>query len=146
MPGRVPRQWPRRWIDRFGERGASAVEFALVAPILIALLLGIAQVGLVVMYRTAATDAARDVARAVSLGRLDLATARTRLRTEVDRLLPAASEAGQTSLQPTYASYEEGDAVVVDLEIPLRNLLWSPALGEALGSIRTTVRTLKPGG
>ena len=144
MPGRGARQRARWWIDRLGERGASAVEFALVAPILIALLLGIAQVALVVMYRTAATDLARDVARAVSLGRLDLATARTRLRTELGRLLPPAPETGETPVEPSYAIYEEGDAVVVELEIPLRNLLWSPALGDALGSLRASLRTVKP--
>lgn len=130
-----------------GERGASAVEFALVAPLLIGLLLGIAQVGVVVMYKTAVTDAVRDVARAVSLGRLDAEEAETTLGEELDSLLPEGSvEPGQEPSEPTILVSEEADAVVIDVTVPLRDLLWSPMIGEALGSIRTTVRTLKPGG
>jgi hypothetical protein len=138
----------RRWtVDRLGERGASAVEFALVAPLLIGLLLGIAQVGLVVVYSTAVTDAARDVARAVSLGRLGTSEAADVLEAELDNLLPDASlEPGEEPAEPTVVVSEEADAVVVDVTVPLRDLLWSPVIGEALGSIRTTVRTLKPGG
>lgn len=45
------------------ERGQAAVEFALVAPILIALLLGILQAGIAFNHYVAVTDAARAAAR-----------------------------------------------------------------------------------
>lgn len=49
------------------ERGAAAVEFALVFPILIFLVLGIADVGLMVNARILLSNAAREVAREVAL-------------------------------------------------------------------------------
>jgi Flp pilus assembly protein TadG len=54
------------------ERGVSAVEFALVAPLLIALLLGIIQYGSLFLVQTRMNDAARDTARRLAVG--DLAT------------------------------------------------------------------------
>lgn len=144
MRGQAQRDEAGAASERLGERGASAVEFALVVPLLIALLLGIAQVGLVVMNRIAVTDAARDVARAVSLGRLDRAAARERLGVEIDRLLPSASLTETREAAVGYEINEEDDAVVVDVKIPLRILLWSPALGEAVGPLRVSLRTIKP--
>ena len=57
------------WRD---QRGASAVEFALVAPLLIGLLLGIIQYGSLFLLQTRMNDAARDTARRLAVG--DLAT------------------------------------------------------------------------
>jgi Flp pilus assembly protein TadG len=54
------------------ERGVSAVESALVAPLLIALLLGIIQYGSLFLVQTRMNDAARDTARRLAVG--DLAT------------------------------------------------------------------------
>ena len=55
------------WRDR---GGASAVEFALVAPLLIGLLLGIIQYGSLFLVQTRMTDAARDTARRLAVGDL----------------------------------------------------------------------------
>lgn len=55
------------WRDR---RGASAVEFALVAPLLISLLLGIIQYGSLFLLQTRMTDTARDTARRLAVGEL----------------------------------------------------------------------------
>jgi Flp pilus assembly protein TadG len=57
------------WRD---QRGASAVEFALVAPLLIGLLLGIIQYGSLFLLQTRMNDTARDTARRLAVG--DLAT------------------------------------------------------------------------
>jgi len=53
------------WQDR---RGASAVEFALVAPLLLMLLLGIIQYGSLFLIQNRMTDAARDTARRLAVG------------------------------------------------------------------------------
>lgn len=52
------------------ERGQAAVEFALVAPILIALLLAIVQAGVAFNHYLAVTDAARAAARKAVTARL----------------------------------------------------------------------------
>lgn len=50
------------------ERGAAAVEFAIVAPMLVFLLLGIVEFSKVMMVQSSLSAAARDGARAVTLG------------------------------------------------------------------------------
>lgn len=72
----------------------------------------------------AVTDAVRGVARAVSLGRLDAEEAETTLGEELDSRLPEASvELGQEASEPTILVSEEADAVVIDVTVPLRDLL-----------------------
>ena len=51
-------------------RGASALEFALVVPLLIGLLLGIIQYGSLFLLQTRMNDAARDTARRLAVGDL----------------------------------------------------------------------------
>jgi Flp pilus assembly protein TadG len=53
---------------RVHERGAAAVEFALVLPVLVMILLGVVDFGMVVNAQAIVADAARQGARAVSLG------------------------------------------------------------------------------
>lgn len=53
----------RRRIGLHGQDGQAAVEFALVAPVLIALLLAIVQAGIAFNHYLAVTDAARAAAR-----------------------------------------------------------------------------------
>ncbi len=131
--------------ERSVDGGAAALEFALVLPLLIALLLGIAQIGVLVSYRLAVTDAARDVARAVALGRTSVDLASAGLQAELDRVLPTASiPLDDRARRPSVAVVDEGDGVRVDVVVPLRDLLWAPAIGEALGSLEVVVRTLKP--
>ena len=60
---------PRRHIETRSERGQTAVEFALVAPVLIVLLLGIIQVGIAFNHYIQVTDAARAAARQAIVAR-----------------------------------------------------------------------------
>jgi len=53
------------------ERGQTAVEFAIIAPILIALLLGVVQAGIAFHNYLSVTDAARAVARKAILVRFN---------------------------------------------------------------------------
>lgn len=61
------------------ERGAAAVEFALVLPLLIVLVMGIIDFGRVYSAQQTLTNAAREGARAMALGQSD-AAARTAAR------------------------------------------------------------------
>jgi Flp pilus assembly protein TadG len=65
-PGR-PATLVALWQD---ERGASAVEFALVLPVLVMLLLGVIQYGSLFLVQTRMNDAARDTARRLAVGDL----------------------------------------------------------------------------
>jgi Flp pilus assembly protein TadG len=56
-----------RWARARGERGAAAVEMALVAPLLILFLIGSLQVGLVVVGNATGSNAAREGARKASI-------------------------------------------------------------------------------
>jgi Flp pilus assembly protein TadG len=68
------------------EHGQTAVEFALVAPILIALLLGIVQAGIAFHNYLSVTDAARAVARKAILVRFTPLT-----QTQVNQIAQNAS-------------------------------------------------------
>lgn len=54
----------RRWLARGRDRGAVAVEMALVTPILVMLVFGIIQFGIVFAQKLALSNAAREAARA----------------------------------------------------------------------------------
>lgn len=59
---------PIRWTEGFrsGERGAVIIEFAMVAPVLIMLVLGVVQVALLLSQQQGLTAAAREGARTAS--------------------------------------------------------------------------------
>jgi Flp pilus assembly protein TadG len=58
----------RKLLCRARERGAAAVEFALVLPILVIILLGIVDFGLEINSQAIVANAAREGARVASLG------------------------------------------------------------------------------
>ncbi len=58
----------RKLLDRARERGAAAVEFALVLPILVMIMMGIIDFGMVTNAQAIVANAARDGARAASMG------------------------------------------------------------------------------
>lgn len=57
----------RRTLVRRGDRGAAAVEFALVAPLLLLLVFGIIQYGYMLSFRQAISQGAADGARAAAI-------------------------------------------------------------------------------
>ncbi|MFW3172716.1 TadE/TadG family type IV pilus assembly protein [Geodermatophilus sp. CPCC 206100] len=75
-----------------GERGATAVEFAMVVPLLLVLLLGIAEFGHAFQVQGTLSAAAREGARVMALQN-DPAAARTAVRNAAPTLDPAISNA-----------------------------------------------------
>lgn len=66
---------PRRGgVDPRDDRGTAAIEFALVLPFLVLLLLGIVEFGMMFGDQLALTHAAREGARLASVGKYDAAT------------------------------------------------------------------------
>jgi Flp pilus assembly protein TadG len=123
-----------RWRNRrkTHDRGAVAVEFALVAPILLLLVFGIIQYGLYFWAAQGGASAAREAARRAAVGDMtSCADFRTHVRDRIDDL---GSGGGAATVTRTYANgpgntaaaVEVGDVVTVrvtfntiDLQIPL---------------------------
>ena len=72
LAGAVSRRGRAWWRD---EHGASAVEFALVSPLLITMLLGVIQYGSVFLVQMRMNDTARDTVRRLAVGDLSSETA-----------------------------------------------------------------------
>jgi len=110
-----------------GERGQTAVEFALVAPLLIVLLLGIIQIGIAFHNYVTLTDAARAGARKAIVARFSggsLADAQQAVRDSANDL--DQSKLGVSVTDPTWGT--PGSTVTVtatypyDINIPLLGL------------------------
>src|SRR4051812_41723459 len=81
-----------------GERGATVVEFALILPLLIVLVLGIAEFGHAFQVQGTLSAAAREGVRAMAL-KNDPAAARAAVRNAASSLTPAVTDA-QITITP----------------------------------------------
>lgn len=97
------------------ERGQTMTEFAIVLPILVVLLFGIVQFGIVFNTYVTLTDAVRAGARAGAVARNDsnpVGTATTAVRT-------SASDLNQTNLSVSVSSpWSQGSDVTVSATYP----------------------------
>jgi len=105
--------------------GAAIVEFAVVSPILILMILGMIDVGRAVMVQNLLTNAARDGARAAVL---DGASA-SAIESEVESFLAASSVSGATvTVSPNpLTTATQGDPVTVTVQVPFSSVSWLPA-------------------
>lgn len=83
-----------------GDRGAAAVEFALVLPLLLLLIVGMVQFGRVYSMQIQLTGAANDGARYLSVNPTDAAGARTRTQNAAPNLGLTAGEIAVTATAP----------------------------------------------
>lgn len=105
--------WPaRRWRD---EGGATAVEFALIAPLLVLLLVGVVELGRVYHAQVTVTAAAREGAREMAV-RNDAALALDRVMAASGSLVPALA-VGQVTIEPGTCS--PGLDVTVEIAYPV---------------------------
>ncbi len=110
-------------------RGAAAVEFAIVAPIFFLLVLGMIEIGRMVMVQQIITNASREGAR---VGVLDPSTAggttRQDVLDKVNGYLAAANIQGATITitpsEPSSATY--GQPVTVTVSVPTSAISWIP--------------------
>jgi Flp pilus assembly protein TadG len=109
------------------DRGSVAVEFALVLPILLLLVLGIVQYGLYFYARQGGSDIARDGARRAAVGDPPTCSAfQAGLRTSISNLAGAASS-GAAVISRTYVRQDPtlvqvGDTVTVTVQFPSYDL------------------------
>jgi Flp pilus assembly protein TadG len=87
------------WRRLTGQRGAAAVEFAFIVPLLVVLVLGIAEFGHAFQVQGTLSAAAREGARVMALQN-DPAAARTAVRDAAPTLDPAITNA-QITVTPT---------------------------------------------
>lgn len=87
----------RHHLDDRRERGAAAVEFAIVVPVLLALLLGIIEFGFMFQAQLAVTHAAREGARMASVGKYDAAAV-------IDRAYPLTPAKGLSISGPSQSA------------------------------------------
>lgn len=112
--------------DRTDERGSAVVDFVLAMVVLVPLLLGVVQLGLVLHVRNTLTNAASEGARhaaALDRGPAD-AVSRTR-----ERIAGAISGrfADDVRAEPTVVAGAPGVRVTVRAEVPPLGL-WGPAM------------------
>jgi Flp pilus assembly protein TadG len=112
-------------------RGASAVEFAIVAPVFFLVVLGIIEFGRMVMVQQVITNAAREGAR---IAVLDSATT-ARVTTRVNDYLSAARLRGATVTvtpnPPTLAAFDQPVTVRVDVPFSAVSALSRPFMSAA---------------
>jgi len=109
---------------RRNRRGAAAVEFAVVSPVLFLLIFGMIEFGRMVMVQQVITNAAREGARK---GVLDGST-NSDVTTVVSNYLTSANITGATTTvtptNPSNATY--GGTVTVSVSVPYSSVSWLP--------------------
>jgi Flp pilus assembly protein TadG len=113
---------------RAGRRAAAAVEFAVVAPLLFLLLLGMFEFGRMLMVQQILTNGAREGARRATLPGSTQAAVSQR----IDGYLAASGVAGHTAeVSPDPTTAASGAVIKVTLTVPYKKVSWLPpaALG-----------------
>lgn len=106
-----------RRIDRDCE-GASAVEFALVFPVLAALILGGIEFGLVIYSQNAMQSITRDAARKLAVNFYDLNTARSEIR---DQLPGWIKNKSRVLIRNSSPNDPQNNVITVDVNVPARD-------------------------
>lgn len=134
---------PRRaLVTRSTRRGIAAVEFAVVVPFFILLVLGMIEVGRGIMVQQILTNAAREGAREAIL---DGATT-TEVQTVVTTYLTGSSIPGATAtVSPNPQTANARDAITVTVSVPVNNVTWmlSSRYFPSAGTFSTSATMLK---
>ncbi|MGY1605475.1 TadE/TadG family type IV pilus assembly protein [Geodermatophilus sp. SYSU D00815] len=112
-----------------GERGASAVEFALIAPLLVLLVIGIVEFGHAFQVHGQLSAAAREGVRTMALQN-DPAAARAAVRQATATLDPAVADA-QISITPAACPATGGSTTVrltIDYDMPFLTGMFGAAI------------------
>lgn len=97
------------------ERGASAVEFALVIPVLLTLVLGIVEFGMIVYTYNASTHAARLVARQLATNRITTAQASDTAKANLPNWVKTSAT---VTVNQSNAANPNANDFTVDIKIP----------------------------
>ncbi len=124
-------------------RGASVVEFAIVAPVFIMLVFGMIEYGRMVMVQQVITNASREGARRAIVDGATTSEIQTLVK---DYLQGGAMKTTNLTIVVTPnppSSAKSGDPVTVRLEMPFKDVSWLPGqwfLGSQQLKAETTMR------
>ena len=127
-------------------RGASIVEFAVVAPIFFLFVFGMIEFGRMLMVQQLITNAAREGARVAILP----GSTTSQVNTAVTNYLTGSVSGATISVNPdppTSATY--GSAVTVTVSVPFSSVSWTPKpffLGSTTMKTQCVMRTEQNGG
>jgi Flp pilus assembly protein TadG len=116
----IPVSPAHRRVGRDERRGVAVVEFALVAPLMVLLVLGMLECGRLFLVRQTLIVAAREGARVAAY------SDRGQVAPQVNRVLADASLAGATITTEPAGSPAAGDPVTVRVSLPFQNAAWIP--------------------
>ena len=120
------------------DEGATAVEFALIAPVLIALTMSIIEFGLIIFTYTTAGNASRDVARRIATGRIAASAASTTLTPQ----LPAwVRSYASVVVAQTAPSTPSTNIITVNVSFPALRATPTSFLSFAYGSLTLQTAT-----
>ena len=120
------------------DEGATAVEFALVAPVLVALTMSIIEFGLIIFTYTTAGNASRDVARRIATGRIAASAASTTLTPQ----LPAwVRSYASVVVAQTAPSTPSTNIITVNVSFPALRATPTSFLSFAYGSLTLQTAT-----
>jgi Flp pilus assembly protein TadG len=121
------------------ESGQSMVEFVLVAPVLLTVVIGLVQFGIMFQNYVEVAAAARAGARIASVGRVNgSATAKAGATTEAQN---AAKDLDKTKLKVTVtSSWAQGSPVTVTVTYPYSLALYGMPVSSGTLSSSTTMR------
>ena len=108
------------------ERGAAAVEFGLLLPLLMLLVMGIVEYGLVFSRQHVLTNAAREGARAASVN-LSQSLAISQAQSVAANYLNVAGITNATVTASLATTVSASDSVQVNIEMPWSRLTLVPA-------------------
>ncbi len=145
----APERTPLRRIHRrathrnkaINRLGAAAVEFALIAPLMIMLTVGLMELGRMVMVKQVLVNASREGARRAVLPNADSATVISAVRSE---LQSATVNTADIIVTPSVlATAAAGTPVTVTVSVQANNVSWIPNPMFTLNStmqVSTTMR------
>lgn len=117
-----------------GESGASAVEFALILPVFLLLVMGSLQFGWILFVRHELYAAAQQICRQLALGADTAATATTALQREMARLRTS----GTLRVVPPTPTVDAS----VEIRVPMAQLLWTELFRPIVGNRQIEVRVV----
>ena len=127
-------------------QGATAVEFAVVAPVFFALVLGLVEFGRMTMVKQALSDAACVGCRTATLATTQNANkAETAIRESLEPFMSASGDSSicRITVQPAdFSEIERGEEITVNVEVNFSDVTWI-SLGYLADSVLTGEATMK---